>query len=253
MARLIQKRWNFVALWVLATAWLPVMTSVWGTDLRWPWTRAIGSRITTGLYVASALTSLALLLVALTQWPLLAGRVRRSWLWPLAGLAAVVLQHVLNLAFFDLYQPMESGSYLRAVLYIAAPTLAVGLAIATSQTLVLRYWRIGGWSWIVVCVGAFIFSNVAALFVSGIYGSMLMFMRITSGPTPLLLDVNHIALVSRIISATAVWLIFGCITGWLMYSQIAGHPVRVILPVWLRTAITFVGARLRRWRPLYND
>jgi len=106
------------------------------------------------MYVLGTISSATLFIIALTQWPLLVGRVPRAWLWPLAGLAIVVLERALYMAIFELSWIFEDR-FLGAALYYVAYTLSAGLAVSALQTLLFRHWRLAGWSWFVVCLAAF--------------------------------------------------------------------------------------------------
>lgn len=192
-------RSTFVVLWTLACLWLPLLLTVgWHTPAP-----------TTSKSLYSGLNVALLSIIALSQWFLLADRVRESWLWMVLGLAAVAIEWLISGVLFNLVLVLFSPDGNN--LYSLARALALGLAVASTQAVAMRHWRLGGKSWAVLCFASFL----GGYFLKTLVGDYLV---------SALVDVNSriMELAQSILWQLLQWGVFGAITGWHMWRRLNG-------------------------------
>jgi hypothetical protein len=199
-------RSRFVILWVLATAWFPVLLS-----LATPWLTASGD-----LTVLGILSFIGAPIAALGQMALLRGRGVSVWLWLLAGFATAVLFHlVFNIVMVryagDIF-PRSGGGLSAWLPYFLLSGALAGLALALPQGAVMAYWKLGGGAWILVVLGATIIAAAigGVIWVMGGAGSGAA--EPSSNWAP-------------IVSVAARQIAFGMITGIYMWQRLAQRSV----------------------------
>jgi hypothetical protein len=199
-------RSRFVILWVLATAWFPVLLS-----LATPWLTSSGNLALLGI-----VSFFGAPIAAFGQIALLRGRVGSVWLWLLAGIATAVLFHLIfniGLVRFagDIF-PREGGGLSAWLPYFLLSGALAGLALALPQGAVMAYWKLGGGAWILVVLGATIIAAAigGVIWVMGGAGSGAV--EPSSNWAP-------------IVSVAARQIAFGTITGVYMWQRLGQRSV----------------------------
>lgn len=199
-------RSRFVILWVLATAWFPVLLS-----LATPWLTASGNLALLGI-----VSFFGSPIAALGQIALLRGKVGSVWLWLLAGFATAVLFHLIfNIVLVrfagDIF-PRSGGGLSAWLPYFLLSGALAGLALALPQGAVMAYWKLGGGVWILVVLGATIIAAAigGVIWVMGGAGSGVV--EPSSNWAP-------------IVSVAARQIAFGTITGVYMWQRLGQRSV----------------------------
>jgi hypothetical protein len=205
-------RSRFVILWVLATAWFPVLLS-----LATPWLTSSGDLALLGI-----VSFFGAPIAALGQMTLLRGRIGSVWLWLLAGFTTAVLFHLIfNIVMVryagDIF-PRSGGGLSAWLPYFLLSGAMAGLALALPQGAVMAYWKLGGGAWILVALGATIIAAAigGVIWVMGGAGSG------AAEPS------SHWA---PIVSVAARQMAFGMITGIYMWQRLAQRSVDAVTRV----------------------
>jgi len=199
-------RSRFVILWVLATAWFPILLS-----MATPWLTASGNLALLGI-----VSFFGAPLAALGQVALLRGKVNGVWLWLVAGFATAVLFHLIfNIVLMrfagDIF-PRSGGGLSAWLPYFLLSGALAGLAVALPQGTVMAYWKLGGGAWILVVLGATIIAAAigGVIWVMGGAGSGAV--EPSSNWAP-------------IVSVAARQIAFGAITGVYMWQRLGQRSV----------------------------
>jgi len=210
MTPLAQARANFVFLWVISGLWLPLVLAAW-SNLAPP-----GRGATTQDYVIHSLSMVSLIVMALSQWPLLRRFVRSAWLWAAAGLIAFLIEQIVYFALIDL--SMKLGEHIGDMVYYLSPLLSAGVAVAVAQAIVLRYWGLNGKSWFLICIATFIGALLLELLSIAL---VLHVMPEAQGQR---------AVVSNGLGTIVLWSVFGGQTGWLLWNRLHRARTNAVVP-----------------------
>jgi hypothetical protein len=205
-------RSRFVILWVLATAWFPVLLS-----LATPWLTSGGNLALLGI-----VSFFGPPIAALGQVAVLRGKIGSVWLWLLAGFATAVLFHlifnILLMRFAGDIFPRDGGGFSAWLPYFLLSGALAGLALALPQGAVMAHWKLGGGGWILVVLGATIIAAAigGVIWVMGGAGSGAA--EPSSNWAP-------------IVSVAARQIVFGAITGVYMWQRLTQRSVDAAKPV----------------------
>lgn len=202
MHRLSQSGRAFVLWWTLACLPAPLVVAVWSTAPRVGALPAAADTVLWGLTLAQPLLMMVL------QWPVVWPRQARGWLWPLAGLATVIVTVLVQLGLYQLafvISPASQGVVL-PLLYLG---VVEGFALALCQAAALGLWQCRGRAWLVICFAAFLGARVIAWRLA-VPLAVSLFQP----------DAPHQAMVESIVGTILSWGLFGAITGWLLWRRL---------------------------------
>jgi hypothetical protein len=205
-------RTRFVVFWIFTEVWFAVLLSF---GLAW----LVKSD---NVEMLRVLGFLSLPAVALSQLPLLRGRVEKPWLWLIAGVGAAVLHEVFIQAIL---QPAtgvlleKQGSGLETWLpYFLLTSALSGIAIGGAQGVAMARWRAGPGGWFVVVLGASLIAGT----ISGV-------IWVVSGVAAAGGDAEAPA--AAVLAAALRQVVFGGLTGFYMWSRIGQRSVDAPRPV----------------------
>lgn len=211
MGTVANTRSSFVIYWTLAGLWLPLLLGVGWAMVD----RSSGPK--TEIYVLGGLGTYTLLIMALSQWCLLVGRVPRAWLWIVAGVAAVIVEQLVYLLLF--YVSLAVFNPFGEWLYYVARIIAAGFAIAATQAVALHYWRLDGKSWFglsfAAFLGGFIVKALSRDYLIPVLGAA---------------DSSQLEFVQNLTATLLQWFFFGTVTGWYLWRRLSGRRVGNFVP-----------------------
>jgi hypothetical protein len=202
----------FVLWWTLACLPAPLLAAVWSTA---PRAGALTGMADKMLWASTVVQPVLMLLL---QWPVLTPLQARAWLWPLAGLATVILTVLIQLGLYELafvVSPASQGVVL-PLLYLG---VADGFALALCQAVALALWRHQGRAWLVVCFAVFLAARLIA-----------WRLAVPLALSTLQPDAAHQAMTEAIVGTALSWGLFGAVTGWLVWRRLTGSRPSATMP-----------------------
>lgn len=156
------------------------------------------------------------MIAALSQSILLIGRVRRPWLWIVAGLVAFLIQNIVKFPLFEL--AMAFPAAYKHLLFYSLGILGAGFAVSITQAFVLRHWRLDGVSWFLVSFGAVLLGLIAHVIVDQIVTSFMIERSVTREVT------------RGVLKMLSLWMTFGAITGWVLWHRLNSEKTAISIP-----------------------